>query len=223
MKFYDAHSHCVKNQPGGILLGMEGKPFFEGTLTNQEVENIVRENPQFLPAYYISSEMNAVPDERILKYHPRREHYSPEEVIADLKKRHCKLCIIDTLNQPYWQALDYWKVIKAFPEIYFIFPHAGGYDIVDFLKILDFNKNVYMDFSMTQEYFGWCGTRSRLGVVADGIDYCLNSDKLSKRILFGSDEPFFSQELALEKYLTYDSAEDILVNNYLELISKVGL
>ena len=221
MKFYDAHAHCVKNQTGGILLGMDGQPFFDGTLSNKQVESIVRDNPQFLPAYYISRDLGTVPNERILKYHPRREQYTPDEVIADLAKRDCKLCIIDTLNQPHWQPLDYWKVVAAHPDKYFLLPHVGGYDIVDFLKILDFNKNVYVDFSMAQEYFGWCGSRSRFALVADGIDYCLNSEKLSKRVLFGSDEPFFSQDIALQKYLKYASAEDVLVNNYLELVSII--
>ena len=221
MKFFDVHAHCIENQAGGILLGMDGTPYFDGTLTNVQVENIVKDDKRFLPAYYISKNFGQVPDERILKYHPRREKYSPDEVIADLSKRVCKLCIIDTLNQPNWQPMDYWKVVAAHQDKLFLFPHVGGYDIVDFLKILDFNKNVYVDFSMTQEYFGWCGSRARLAIVADGIDYCLNSEKLSKRVLFGSDEPFFSQELALQKYQTYACAEDVLVNNYIELINKI--
>lgn len=221
MKFFDAHAHCIKNQAGGILLGMEGEPYFEGTLTNRQVEMITQTDNRFHPAYYVGCDFGLVPDERILKYHPRREKYTSEEVIHDLERRACKLCIIDTLNQPYWQPLDYWKVVAANPDKYFILPHVGGYDIIDFLKILDFNKNVYVDFSMTQEYFGWCGSRPRLAIIADGIDYCLNSPKLSKRVLFGSDEPFFSQELALQKYNTYTCAEDVLVNNYQELIDKI--
>ena len=221
MKFFDAHAHCIKNQAGGILLGMDGEPYFKGTLTNAQIETIVKDDKRFLPAYYISKNFGQVPNERILKYHPRREKYTAEEVIADLSKRACKICIIDTLNQPYWQPLDYWKVVAANQDKYFILPHVGGYDIIDFLKILDFNKNVYVDFSMTQEYFGWCGPRSRLALVADAIDYCLNSEKLSKRVLFGSDEPFFSQELALRKYSTYTCAEDVFVNNYQELINKI--
>ena len=221
MKCYDVHAHCIKNQAGGILLGMDGVPYFDGTLTNAQVEEITIEDKRFLPAYYISKDFVRVPDERILKYHPRREKYSAEEVIADLSKRACKLCIIDTLNQPNWQPMDYWRVVAAHPDKLFLLPHVGGYDIVEFLKILDFNKNVYVDFSMTQEYFGWCGSRSRLAIVADGIDYCLNSEKLSKRVLFGSDEPFFSQELALQKYQQYASAEDVLVNNFVELKEKI--
>lgn len=97
----------------------------------------------------------------------------------------------------------------------------GGYDIINFIKILDFNKNVYCDFSMTQEYFGWCGDRTRLGVVADCIDYCLSNEKLSKKIMFGSDEPDFSQSKALERYESLPKSEDFLINNYLELINSL--
>ena len=117
--------------------------------------------------------------------------------------------------------MDYWKVVAAFPNIKFILPHMGGYDIIDFVKILDFNKNVYCDFAMTQEYFGWCGSRARFAVVADTIDYCLSHYKLSKKVLFGTDEPDFNQATALEKYLALPNAEDILVNNYLTLINSL--
>lgn len=221
MIFYDDHAHCIKEQTGGILIGLEGSPKFEGFLDNMGVKEVVKNNSSFQACYYITKQRNEVPDETMLKYHPRREQYTADEVIADLKTRHCKLCIIDTLNQPKWGYMDYWKVIAAFPNIKFILPHMGGYDIVDFVKILDFNKNVYCDFAMTQEYFGWCGPRARYAVVADSIDYCLSHHKLSKKVMFGTDEPDFNQSLALEKYLTLPNSEDLLVNNYLTLINSL--
>jgi hypothetical protein len=221
IEFYDTHAHCIKNQQGGILIALEGNPVFDGTLNNCDVERLTRENPNYFPAYYITKDFNAVPDETILKYHPRREGYSADEVIDDLLKRNCKLCIIDTLNYPNWQPIDYLKVIRSFPDIYFLLPHMGGYDIFEFLKIFDFNKNVFADFSMTQEYFGWCGGRAQLSPVVEAINYCIMSDKLSKRILFGTDEPFFSQSIALEKYLTTPFAADILRNIFINLINKI--
>lgn len=221
MIFYDSHSHCIKNQTGGILIGLEGEKAAPGSMNNSAVENAVKDNNNFLGCYYITKKRNEVPDETLIKYHPRREKYTADEVIADLDTRKCKLCIIDTLNQPQWGYLDYWKVISAFPNIKFILPHMGGYDIIDFIKILDFNKNVYCDFSMTQEYFGWCGQRTRYAIVADSIDYCLKNSKLKKKVLFGSDEPDFSQEVALEKYITLPYAEDFLKNNYLQLINSL--
>lgn len=219
VEFYDCHAHCIKEQCGGILIGLEGAPFFEGTLSNENVFTLVNENPNYLGCYYITKEWNTPPNELCIKYHPRREKYTSDEVIADLSHRNCKLCVIDTLNQPYWSYLDYWKVIASYPSVTFILPHVGGYDILDFIKILDFNKNVYVDFSMTQEYFGWCGTRSKLPIVADCIDYVLGSNKLNNRVLFGSDEPFFSQNIALEKYLHYNSARKILTDNFENILN----
>lgn len=221
MNFYDDHAHCIKRQSGGILIGLEGTPIFDGFLDNKGVEEAVKCNSNYLACYYITKKHNDVPDETLLKYHPRREQYTADEVIADLKIRKCKLCIIDTLNQPYWGYMDYWKVVATFPNIKFILPHMGGYDIIDFVKILDFNKNVYCDFAMTQEYFGWCGTRARYSIVADSIDYCLQHHKLSKKVMFGSDEPDFNQALALEKYQTLPNADDLLVNNYKNLINSL--
>lgn len=221
VEFYDVHAHSIKEQCAGILIGLEGEPKFEGTLTNAEVEQITSANSSFLPAYYISKTFNTVPSERIIKYHPRREGYSADEVIDDLLKRNCKLCIIDTLNYPNWKPVDYLKVIQAFPHIQFLLSHIGGYDALEFLKIFDFNSNVYVDFSMTQEYFGWCGERAKLNAVCDVIEYCIQSSKLSKRVLFGSDEPFFSQKTAIEKYLQYTNAQDILKNNFENLMYKI--
>lgn len=221
MSFYDDHAHQIVQQAGGLLIGLEGDKDAGISLNNRAVEIAVKQNPSFLGCYYITKERNEVPDETILKYHPRRESYSSEEVIADLATRKCKLCVFDTLNQPQWGYLDYWKVIVAFPKTKFILPHMGGYDIVDFVKILDFNKNVFCDFSMTQEYFGWCGTRPRFPHVADSIDYCVSHPKLSKKIMFGSDEPYFSQAAALEKYSMLPNAIDILENNYINLINSL--
>lgn len=221
MIFYDDHAHCIKQQAGGLLIGLEGSPIFGGFLDNAGVEAVTNENHNFRACYYISKVRNEVPNETMLKYHPRREGYTADQVIEDLASRNCRLCIIDTLNQPQWSYLDYWRVVAAFPKIKFILPHMGGYDIVNFVKILDFCKNVYCDFAMTQEYFGWCGTRARFAIVADTIDYCLSHHKLSKKVMFGSDEPDFNQSVALEKYTMLPNAEDLLVNNYLDLINSV--
>lgn len=221
MIYYDDHAHCIKGQTGGILIGLEGTPYFDDFLNNKSVEETVKTNSNFRACYYITKHRNEVPDETLLKYHPRREKYTSDEVVSDLRTRDCKLCIIDTLNQPDWNYLDYWKIVASFPNIKFILPHMGGYDIIDFVKILDFNKNVYCDFAMTQEYFGWCGNRARYQVVADSIDYCLTHHKLSKKVMFGSDEPDFSQSIALEKYQQLPNAEDLLINNYLNMINSI--
>jgi predicted TIM-barrel fold metal-dependent hydrolase len=87
----------------------------------------------------------------------------------------------------------------------------------------DFVPNIWLDFSLTQEYFGWVGQRPRFRQVADGIDYGLQFDRIRRKILFGSDEPFFSQRLALERYLELPDWDLFLVENFLSLLQKAGL
>ena len=219
---FDVHTHCVGREKGGILIGLEGEPRYDNTLSNNDLRRLIESRNDYFPAYYVTSAFNEVPDETILKYHPRREKYTLSEVIEDLKTRKCKLCIIDTLYSPIWQPIDYHQLVVNFPNIFFILAHMGGYDILDFLKILEFNKNVYADFSLTQEYFGWCGDKTPLKVVVDVIDYCLNNAKLCKKVLFGSDSPFYSQELALNKYCTYTNVCEVLQLNYIELMNNLG-
>ena len=221
MTFFDVHIHCLGKEAGGILIGLEGEPMYDNVFNNNDIQYLSTLNPNYYPAYYVTRCFNSVPDETILKYHPRREKYSSTEVIDDLKKRKCKLCIIDTLYSPIWQPIDYYNVVVKFPNTMFILAHMGGYDVYEFVKILEFNKNVYADFSLTQEYFGWCGTRNPLNMVVEMIDYCLHSANLSKRVLFGSDAPFYSQDLAIRKYMCYENNQNILVKNYETLINKL--
>ena len=222
MTFYDVHLHNVGKEKGGILIGLEGEPKYEGVLSNSELENFCKTHHKYFPCYYITKYFNSVPCEKILKYHPFREQYSPTEVIDDLSRRNCKICIIDTLNSPQWQPLDYHNIVRTFPNVKFILAHMGGYDILEFVKILEFNKNVYADFSLTQEYFGWCGSDIRLQMVIDLINYCFSKDKLRKKVLFGSDHPFYSQDKAINAYIQYDNINDILINNYNNLLISIN-
>lgn len=219
-KFYDAHAHTIEKQSGGFLIALEGIPDFSGTLKNSDILNFHKDF--FFGALYVSNNRTKF-DFPILKYHPRREKYTPDEVIEHIKKSLPKICIIDTLNQPYWQPIDYWKIANKFNEIQFLFSHSGGYDILDFLKMCNFNKNIWLDFSMTQEYFGWCGTKPKLNIVIDCINYGLSSNNTINKILFGSDNIFFSQQIALEKYTKVENSEKFLTKNFEILIEKSRL
>jgi len=222
MIFHDAHCHQVLAQAGGLLIALEGCPVFPGVVTNEEA--LAREDPGRLlfGVEYVTRE--AVLGTRpFLKYHPRREGYSPEFVSDSIRRSSPNLCIIDTLNQPYWQPMDYWRIAREFPSLPFVFCHAGGYDILDLLKMADFTPNIWLDFSLTQEYFGWSGQRPRLAPVADCIDHALQAPQFRQRILFGSDEPFYSQSAALERYLALPDPECFLVGNFLSLLRAAGI
>lgn len=222
MIFYDAHCHKLLDQAGGFFIGLEGEPIFADVISNNEALRIEDPSKRRFAVEYItaSKKKGARP---LLKYHPRREKYSVEFVKKSINLSSPKLCIIDTLNQPFWTPKDYWEIAQEFPEIEFIFCHAGGYDILEFLKIAEFGKNISIDFSLTQEYFGWCGGRTKFPHVVGCIDFAIGNQRLKRKVLFGSDEPFFSQKKALEKYAKCPDSKLFLEENFLLLIQKIKL
>ena len=222
MKFYDAHAHRLVAQHGGLLIGLEGKPVFPAAMTNAEA-CAAEDKSRLLFAVEYVTQAAVLGTRPLLKYHPRRERYSPEFVADSIRRSRPQLCIIDTLNQPHWQPVDYWRIAAGFPEIQFIFCHAGGYDILDFLKMADFVPNVWLDFSLTQEYFGWVGDCARLPHVADCIDYGLKYPRIKRKVFFGSDEPFYSQPLALPRYLELADRDLFLEHNYVALLKKAKI
>ncbi len=222
MDFFDAHAHCLKAQRGGFLIGLEGSPRFDGVVTNHGAR--AAEDPRRL-LFAVQYVCRAAPTNacRLLKYHPRREGYPPEFVVESIRASSPRLCIVDTLNQPHWQPRDYWEIARAFPRIQFIFCHAGGYDILDFLKMADFTANIWLDFSCTQEFFGWTGSGAALPHVTDCIDFALASKRLRHKVLFGSDEPFYSQEAALRRYAEREGSKLFLTDNFHALVDKARL
>lgn len=222
MKFHDAHSHALLSQEGGLFIGLEGEPVFPGVTSNEEA--LALEEPARLrfAVEYVSAGRKTG-SRPLLKFHPRREKYSPEFVRESIRQSSPKLCIIDTLNQPFWKPDDYWQIARTFPDVQFIFCHAGGYDILDFLKMTDFTANIWIDFSLTQEYFGWCGDRPRFAHVCDCIDFALNCTRIKRKVVFGSDEPFFSQKSALEKYQQLPDSDLFLTENFLALVTGAKL
>lgn len=212
--FYDAHLHNTNEEIGGFLVGLEGKPFFEGTLTNEEVLKIASQNENYIAFYYVpKEEVSSKVKHNLLKYHPRREKYSPEDVINSIKINKPDCVMIDTLNEPFWDSKDYWNIVLNFPDIPFILPHSGGYLINDFIKICHFQKNVWIDFSLTHTNLGKFDNPTGLFYIQNAINYALNGC-FRNRILLGSDYPFFMQEKVFEYYKDY---EELLNNNFIEL------
>lgn len=222
MKFHDAHSHRLMEQQGGLLIGLEGKPVFPDALSNAAAFTLEDKSRLLFAVEYVTTAAKTGA-RALLKYHPRREGYSPEFVADSIRQSGPKLCLIDTLNQPHWQPLDYWRIARAFREVQFIFCHAGGYDILDFLKMADFTPNVWLDFSLTQEYFGWVGKQPLLPHVGQCIEYALQHDRIKRKLMFGSDEPFFSQQLALGRYRTLTDNHLFLTDNYVALLETAKI
>jgi hypothetical protein len=86
-----------------------------------------------------------------------------------------------------------------------------------------FQENIWIDFSLTQEYFGWCGNRVEYKLVTNAIDFALQNKILQKKILFGSDNVFFSQATALEKYSSLKDSNLFLKDNFFNLIQKAQI
>lgn len=204
MKFYDAHVHCPGKEVGGFIVGLEGTPWFDGILHNAEAEAVAKANSAYKFFRYVRREEAlqgddiAIPCGMLLKYHPRREKYTPDEMIVSIRTLRPKAVMIDTLNEPGWVAYDYWKVTRAFPELTFILPHAGGYLINEFIKICHFQPNVWIDFTLTHTNFGGI-SKNPLPYVDQAIAYALKAP-FRDRILMGSDLPFFDQDAVVAYY-----------------------
>ena len=221
MFFFDAHIHCSGKEKGGFLIGLEGKPLYPNSFTNTDILSRHRPASYRFGFYYVQKEscLNCQPHP-FLKYHPRREQYTPEMVIQSIKNNSVKCVIIDTLNEPYWQAYDYWEVARSLPDIPFVFAHCGGYLVNDFIKICHFQKNVYIDFSLTHTLLGHYGHRPQgLPYIHDAITYSLHSD-FKEKIFLASDAPFYKQDDVVE-YYDLLNAIDLLNDNFLRFAEKL--
>lgn len=215
--FLDAHSHKVEGQAGGLLIGLEGQPKVVDTLDNAEVQAVGESNPLFLPVHYITRDFPEN-DQLALKYHARRESFSPGEIISDLRTRsHARLVVLDTLNEPDWAATDYWAVVRSCRDKQFVLAHGGGLDAHAFIKIVMFEPNVWVDFSYTQSFFGFTDERPVNRLVCNTIRYCLDEPGIRQRCLFGSDNPFVSQARAAQRYACEEQADALLGGNLIRL------
>lgn len=221
MLFYDAHLHQPGAEAGAFLVGLEGLPFFSGTMTNQDVLRLHDPAHKIFSFYYVvKQEVNQNLLHPLLKYHPRREKYTLNQVIESIGKNNPAAVMIDTLNEPFWVPYDYWELARVFPELPVIFPHAGGYLVNDFIKICHFQRNVWIDFSLTHTVLADFGKKPKgLPYIYDAIEYSLHSP-FKDRILLGSDNPFYNQEQVVEFYRR-EGFLDLLNRNFLNLSNQI--
>ena len=57
IRFYDAHLHTRGKEAGGFLVGLEGTPWFDGTLHNNEAEQLAEELPNYQFFRYVPFDM----------------------------------------------------------------------------------------------------------------------------------------------------------------------
>lgn len=218
--FFDAHIHNHCSESGGFIIGLEGKPYFDGTLNNVEALKMHAPDKNYISFYYVcADEIGKKLPYKYIKIHPRREKYTPDEVIKCIRKNKPNCVIIDTLNEPFWTPYDYWNIARTFPELTFIFAHSGGYLINDFIKICHFQPNVWIDFALTHTTLGKYGKSNGLPYINEAIKFALNSP-FKNRVLLSSDWPFFSQKDVLRYYKRLGKLK-MLNNNFLNLLKVI--
>lgn len=222
MDFFDVHAHQIENQCGGFIIALENENIYTDIFNNESIKEIENRSKLLFAVEYVTSKFQET-EKSIVKYHPQREGYSLPLVEKDIVKRAPKICIIDTLNQPFWQPQDYWILARKFKHVQFLFAHSGGWDIMDFIRIAILEDNVWLDFSWTQEYFGWCGNGPKYQNIINTIEFAFSHKKLIKKIMFGSDNPFYSQNTAIEKYSKLSHYERFSKNNFLSLITNANI
>lgn len=202
---FDAHMHVPLGP--GLLIGLEGKPQFERVVDNALAN--AASGADVWPVNYVTAREAGRHQEHLngarLKYHPRREGYRPEEVASHISRHQPALVVIDTLAWPQWSVRDFELLVQDSAKTTFLLAHSGGLQIESFLPLLFFSR-VYFDFSLTAPYFG-LHDRGAPGIHAGIIEHCrfLAGHSNSKgRLLFGSDEPFFSAE---ETWVGYESLD----------------
>ena len=222
--FFDCHTHEVYEERTGFLIALDGRLGSVGGYDNKEVIGIAKKNGM-IPVQYVTSKLDKDLETNIIKFHPRREQYSIEDISLYIQNYAPKAVIIDTLNQPYMQPNDYWWLVKQFPNIQFLLSHAGGFDILNFLQIAMFQNNAWIDFSYVQHLFGWCGEKNPLQHVVENMNYAFCNERIYKKLLFGTDnmrnEPDLALE-ALEKYREFSAYEQVVVQNHKTFLEISG-
>ncbi len=204
--------NCLKaNVKGGLIIGMQGEPW-----RLEEVKELVGQNSNF--QFAVNPNLNQSLDSlraevtfakkngaAALKIHPRnqRVNLQTKEVrnLVQLAKELNIPVIICSFDDGSWSRIglttdQFIKLADDFPDVNFLWAHAGGHHVLDFMFMARRVSNVYLDTSFTQSYFF-------KGTVVENLNYATES--LPTRFMFGTD---FEQA-------TYVESVEKLCNFYL--------
>lgn len=221
-RFHDAHCHAPGESEGSLVIALEGAPEFPGTVENDEIGRFHDPARGVIAVPYVR--VGCEVEGPVIKYHPRREGYDPGWVHDDIERFGRRLVLIDTLNALRWPPRVYQDLAIAHPEVEFVMCHAGGYDIVEFVKMCRFLENVWLDFSVTQHEFGWVSGQRRPAYVGDLIDHALQERRIAPRVLFGSDYPLLEQTDAASRLVaSVEDSEPFLTANFERLLDTTGV
>ena len=101
---FDSHLHKAVCE--GLLIGIEGNPKLSDLISNNEAFEIRKKNT--FSAWYVRKEeiQEIIAKNEILKFHPRRENYTAEEVVVCIEINQPRLVIFDTLT---FLLPNHWK------------------------------------------------------------------------------------------------------------------
>lgn len=218
---FDVHSHKIENQEGGFILSIEGEPSVPGASNYSQLKNMQFNKNYFIVPYLHS--LNDYLDENIIYIHPRRNRFQSIEVENYLYESKSSLVIIDTFSSFFWDVQEYFHILTKFPEKKFLLAHGGGYRIRDFVELCRYKPNAYIDFSATHEIFGCVQGKKELDCGTSAlILHALHEPRIKNKVLFGSDNPEFSQTLAYEFYQGLSGKfVNLMRENYLNLLEAV--
>lgn len=149
-----------------------------------------------------------------LKLHPRVQNFRPnDEKLFRLYKKVEELripIIFDCLlNRPaplrYQLPLLYDDVANLISNTPIILAHFGGFRFMDVLAVANKNKNIYLDISITLEYFYKTPFQEQVKFVFEKVGY--------DRVVYGSDFPERSLIESLSKARTIFSKFEVSMSD----------
>lgn len=221
MKFVDTHSHKLEGQSAGLILAIEGYPPVPGGCSYQDLLKPANEELYIVP-YVTNEHIERLHDfnQPIVYIHPRREKVSNQNISRYLKNVAASLVVLDTFSKFLMDPKDYFDLAQSFPEKIFLLAHGGGYELIDYIQIVRYCKNCFIDFSATQSIFNFGRTTNAFERQMEGLVFhTLGEQRLQKKILFGSDNPEFSQKDSLNFYQKHGAVE-ILNKNFQLMLRK---
>lgn len=218
------------NVTGGLIISLENDPW-----EFSKIAEITKLNSNFKLAYnpclavskknlrksVISAEFMGC---AAIKIHPRLQQTNllNKKVwyLVEIAEEEGLPVVICSFDDGTWSRLglkseQFLKLADKFPNVKFLWAHAGGHRVLDFMFMARRTQNVYLDTSFTQTYFF-------KGNVMNDLNYATES--LPNRFLFGTDLEEDSYQSTVSNmsdfYLQQNDNRDLFFyKNYVDLFS----
>lgn len=148
-----------------------------------------------------------------LKIHPRLQRINLQakkvDYLVHLAEELELPVIICSFNDGSWSRIgltndQFLRLADNFPNVRFLWAHAGGHNVLDFMFMARRTSNVFLDSSFTQSYFF-------KGSILEDLNYA--SESLPTRFMFGTDfegEKYpNSVKTLVEFYLRHDENREM--------------